>query len=154
MKNILSENLLRFGVKNLSEAEKLNLQEQKESDLNGIMNQVATILNNEIVKKIQADSNFPQTKITVERKTISDNVSYNWKYGNVTIKGANDSLIDYKTLMASNGPKIIGDLIKGAFNVNTNRSLPKILQRLPQPGLARTVDKWVSSFSPNPTGPR
>jgi hypothetical protein len=55
--------------------------------------------------------------------------------------------------MASNGPKLIGDSIKGAFNINTNRTLPKTLQTLPQPGLAKTVDKWVAGFSPNPIAP-
>jgi hypothetical protein len=156
MKNTLAENLLRFGVKNLSEADKKNLQEQtaaKDGDLNLIMNQVASILNKQIDAKIAADPNFPQTKLTVERKAAADNIWYNWKYGNITIKGANDSLIDYRTLMASNGPKLIGDSIKGAFNINTNRTLPKTLQTLPQPGLAKTVDKWVAGFSPNPIAP-
>ena len=155
MKNTLAENLLRFGVKNLSESDKQNLQEQaaaKDGDLNLIMNQVASILNKQIDAKIAADPNFPQTKLTIERKTNADDVWYNWKYGNVTIKGANDTTINYKTLMTAGGPKIIGNLIKGAFNINTNRTLPKTLQALPQPGLAKTVDAWVTKFSPTPFG--
>lgn len=149
MKNTLAENLLRFGVKNLSEADIKNLSEaQKPGEaLFMIMNSVAALLNKEIDAKIQADPQFPQTKLTVERKTSADDVWYNWKYGPVTIKGANDQIINEKTLMTNGGAQIIGNLIKGSFNVRFNPKLPKTLQQLPQPGLAKMVDGWVANYT-------
>lgn len=149
MKNTLAENLLRFGVKNLKENDIKKLQEQQKPGeaLNNIMNSVAALLNKEIDAKIQADPRFPQTKLTIERKTSADDVWYKWRYGADTINGANDSLINEKTLMTAGGAKIIGNLIKGAFNPQFNPKLSKTLRQLPQPGLAKMVDGWVANYT-------
>ena len=149
MKNILADNLLRFGVKNLSESDikKLHEQQKPGEALYNLMNSVAALLNKEIDAKIQADPRFPQTKLTVERSTDAEKAIYNWKYGPVTIKGAGDATIDDKQLMGNNGAVIIGNLIKGAFNVQLNPKLPKTLQQLRLPGLLKMVDGWVANYT-------
>ena len=123
-----------------------------DASLNYIVNAVAKIMNSQIDKKIQENPEFPATKITVKRTTNSENVFYCWKYDTKSI--ACDGSINSNSLMASNGPSVVGYSIKAAFDASKNPDFPNKLRPLPQPGLIATVDKWVSSYSPNPTTPK
>lgn len=123
-----------------------------DASLNYIVNAVAKIMNSQIDRKIQENPEFPATKITVKRSTNAENVFYCWLYGTKQI--GCDGSINSNSLMASNGPLVVGTMVKNAFDGSKNPDLPKILRPLPQPGLRATVDKWVTSYSPNPTTPK
>lgn len=124
--------------------------DKDDASLSSIINTVANIMNSQIDRKIQENPQFPTTKITVKRSTNETNVWYCWKYGATQI-GCNGD-ISINTLTAGNGPLIVGNSIKNAWQKNPD--LPKILKPLPQPKLAATVDKWVAMYRPNPTTPK
>lgn len=120
-----------------------------EGTVSQIMNQVAGILNKEIDLKIKQNPQFPQAKLTVQRVTSGDRVLYKFMYGNTQVGEAQDISI----MLTQGGPRLIGNSIIQAFNINFNKNLPKTLQQLPQPGLKAAVDGWVAGFQPQPQKP-
>jgi hypothetical protein len=70
-------------------------------------------------------------------------------YGNTQVGEVQDISI----MLTQGGPRLIGNSIIQAFNINFNKNLPKTLQQLPQPGLKAAVDGWVAGFQPQPQKP-
>lgn len=115
-----------------------------EGTVQQVMNQVAGILNAQIDAKIKENPQFPQTKLTVQRVAAGDRVLYKFMYGNQQVGEGQDISI----MLTQGGAKLIGNSVIQTFNINYNKTLPKTLQQLPQPGLQNAVNTWVAQFSP------
>jgi hypothetical protein len=102
MKNTLAENLLRFGVKNLSESEKKKIQESEKQSL-----QEQTVVSDlSLVLKYSID---PATK----QKTYSSYVAFTTP---INVKGTTDQSYVYESINA-----ITFDLKTGWESINPKR---------------------------------
>lgn len=122
--------------------EYLTEDENTESAVGQIMNKVAGILNDQIDAKIKENPQFPKAKLTVQRVASGERVLYKFMYGNQQVGEAQDISI----MLTQGGAKLIGNSITQTFNINYNKTLPKTLQQLPQPGLKAAVDTWIAQY--------
>jgi hypothetical protein len=115
-----------------------------DTGVSGIMNQVINLLNGEITK-IDTDPTKPQPKLKLVRKSQNDDVIYQFVLGNNTPVG---DYISVNNLTSSGGAKVVGNAILQAFNINYNKSLPKMFtpNLVTKSGIVPVVNKWVQSW--------